>query len=65
MMEAVNQYQNGLDLLNGLPDGIGHQQQELDLLIALGRALMGAKRMASATVVETYARARVLADQLE
>ena len=43
MPEAVAQLERGLELLPGLPDGIERIGSELDLQIALGPALMGAK----------------------
>jgi class 3 adenylate cyclase/predicted ATPase len=64
MTEAVFQLRKGLDLVATLPDSAARQQQELDLQIALGRALMAAKGMAAPAVGETYARARALAEQL-
>jgi tetratricopeptide (TPR) repeat protein len=65
MTEAVSQLQKGLDLLAGLPDGDWRGQQELDLLLALGRALIAAKGFAASAVGETFARARELAEQLD
>jgi predicted ATPase len=43
MTEAVAPLQKGLDLLAGLPNGLWRRQQELDLQIALGRALAATK----------------------
>ena len=64
MTEAVAQLQKGLDLLSRMPDDAARQQQELDLRIALGPALMSTKGWAAPLVGETYARARLLAEQL-
>jgi class 3 adenylate cyclase/tetratricopeptide (TPR) repeat protein len=64
MTEAVAQLQKGLDLLTSLPDSSWHRQQELDLLLALGRALLVAKGYAAPVVGEVFARARALAEQL-
>jgi tetratricopeptide (TPR) repeat protein len=63
--EAVAQLQKGSDLLATLPDSPRRRQQELDLLLALGRALMAAKGYAAVAVGETYARAERLAEQLD
>jgi predicted ATPase len=63
--EAAAQLRKGLDALDGLPDGPGRQQQELDLQLALGLALMATKGYSSPQVGETYARARVLAEQID
>ena len=62
--EAAAQLRKGLDALDGLPDGPGRQQQELDLQLALGSALMATKGYSSPEVGETYARARALAEQI-
>jgi predicted ATPase len=64
MTEAVAQLQKGLELLMSMPDNPARQQEELDLRITLGRALMTTKGWASPLVGETYARARLLAEQL-
>jgi class 3 adenylate cyclase/tetratricopeptide (TPR) repeat protein len=64
MVEAVVQLQRGLDLLVALPDSAEHRQQELDLLVVLGRALLVTRGYAAPIVGETYARARLLAEQL-
>jgi predicted ATPase len=63
MMEAVAQLQKGLDLLASLPNGDWRQQQELNLLLPLGRALFVTKGYAAPAAGETYARAGVLAQQ--
>jgi predicted ATPase len=63
MMEAVVQLQRGLDLL--LPDSAEHRQQELNLPVVLGRALQATRGFAAPIVGETYARARLLAEQSE
>jgi tetratricopeptide (TPR) repeat protein len=64
MTEAVAQLQKGLDLLTKRPDNAARQRQELDLRITLGPALMSTKGWAAPLVGETYARARLLAEQL-
>ena len=65
MTEAVAQLQKGLDLLTNMPDNSASQEQELDLRITLGQALIATKGWASPLVGETYARARLLAEQLD
>jgi predicted ATPase len=65
MTEAVAQLQKGLDLLTSMPDNPARQQQELDLRITLGRALQATKGHGFPLVGETYARARLLAEQLD
>jgi class 3 adenylate cyclase/predicted ATPase len=65
MMEASAQLQKGLDLLAKLPDGQGREQQELDLQIALGRALSATMGYSAPAVAATFARARVLAEHLD
>jgi class 3 adenylate cyclase/tetratricopeptide (TPR) repeat protein len=64
MTEAVSQLQKGLAFLDSLPDGDQRRQQELDLRMALGRALFAAKGYAAPAAGETFARARELAEQL-
>jgi tetratricopeptide (TPR) repeat protein len=64
MPEAVGQLRKGLDVLFSLPDGAWRQQQELDLRVALGPALMATKGYAAPDVAETVGRARELAAQL-
>jgi predicted ATPase len=65
MTEAVAQLQRALELLTSMPDNSARQQQELDLRITLGPALIATKGYASPLVGETYARARLLAEQLD
>ena len=64
MAEAVAQLQKGLQLLDGLPEGPSRQQQELDLHITLGAAQVATRGYAAPEVDETYARARLLCEQL-
>jgi predicted ATPase len=54
----------GLVLLATLPDTPARAQQELDLQIALGPALVATKGMAAPEVEQTYARARALCTQV-
>src|SRR5262249_36793692 len=60
MTEAIAQLTKGLELLTSLPDSVSRQRQELELRIALGRALTVTQGFAAAAVGETYARARAL-----
>ena len=63
--EAITQLKKGLELLTSLPDGVARQRQELQLQIALGRALLVSRGYAAPTVGETYARARALCERLD
>jgi tetratricopeptide (TPR) repeat protein len=65
MMEAMVQLEKGLDLVANLPDGSSPQQRELDLRVALGRALLATKGYGSPAMGENYERARALAEQLD
>jgi class 3 adenylate cyclase/tetratricopeptide (TPR) repeat protein len=65
MTEAAAQLRKGLDALDGLPDGPGRRQKELDLQLALGLALLATKGYSAPEVGQTYARARMLAEQAE
>jgi len=64
MAEAVAQLRKGLDLLSGAPDGAARQEQELDLQIALGHALLATKGYSAPEPGEAFARARQLCEQL-
>jgi predicted ATPase len=63
--EAAAQLRKGLDALDGLPDGAGRQQLELDLQVALGYALYVAKGQSAPEVGAAFARARALAEQID
>jgi tetratricopeptide (TPR) repeat protein len=63
--EAAVQLWKGLDALDGLPDGPRRQQQQLDLQLALGSALIATKGHAAPEVGASYARARALAEQID
>ena len=65
MTEASTQLQKGLDQLARLPDGPGRQQLELDLQMALGRALIATRGYSAPTVGATFARAKALAEHLD
>jgi predicted ATPase len=62
--EAIAYIRRGLELLENQPDTPVRAQQELDLQLALGPALMAAKGWAAPEVEQTYARARVLCPQV-
>jgi class 3 adenylate cyclase/predicted ATPase len=64
MTEAVAQLRKGLNLLSTIPDGTARQEQELDLQITLGHALMAAKGLAAPEPGEAFARARHLSERL-
>ena len=59
--EAITHFRNALRLLEGLPAGAVHAQQELQLLLALGPALMTTRSSAAPEIGRLYARARELA----
>jgi class 3 adenylate cyclase/predicted ATPase len=62
--EAVQHLTTGLALLATLPEAPTRVQQELDLQLALGPALMATKGQAAPEVEQTYARARALCGQV-
>jgi predicted ATPase len=62
--EAIQHLTRGLELLTTLPDTPVRAQQELELQIALGPALMATKGQAAPEVEQTYARARALCVQI-
>jgi predicted ATPase len=62
--EAIRHLTKGLELLATLPDTPARAQQELDLRLALGPALMATKGFAAPEVEQTYARARVLCSRV-
>jgi class 3 adenylate cyclase/tetratricopeptide (TPR) repeat protein len=63
--EAAAQLRKGLDALDGLPDGPGRQQLELDLQLALGWALIAAKGHSAPEAGATFAQVRALAEQID
>jgi predicted ATPase len=65
MIEAAAQFQKGLELLPGLPDGPDRERQELELQSALGRALVASKGPAAPEAGEAYFRARTLCETLD
>ena len=56
-MEVIEHLTKGLELLKALPDTSERTQQELDLHIAFGSALMAAKGYATPEVEQVYTRA--------
>lgn len=64
MLEATAHLGKGLNLLSSLPDDQRRQQQELDLQLIFGRALMAAKGYGAPELGEALARARRLCEQL-
>src|SRR5262249_10014364 len=64
MTEAVAHARNGLDVLSGMPNSTLRQEQELDLQITLGKALMATKGFSASEPGEAFARARQLCEQL-
>jgi DNA-binding winged helix-turn-helix (wHTH) protein/predicted ATPase len=62
--EAIQSLRRALELLKALPDGAQGLQQELELQLALGPALMVTRGFAAPEVAETYTRARQLCEQL-
>jgi class 3 adenylate cyclase/predicted ATPase len=65
MTEAVAQLQKGLELLANMPEESRPVPHELDLQIALGRALMAARGYSAPVVGDTLARARALAERFD
>src|SRR5262249_29624278 len=61
--EAIQHLTTGLELLATLPETPARVQQELDLQLTLGPALMAIKGIAASEVEQTYARARALCAQ--
>jgi TOMM system kinase/cyclase fusion protein len=62
--EAISHLTTALALLRTLPDTPERTQQELDLQLALGPALIATKGQAAPEVEQAYARARTLCQQV-
>jgi predicted ATPase len=62
--EAIQHLTTGLALLGAQPESSARAQQELDLQLALGSALIATKGVAASEVEQTYARARTLCHQV-
>jgi class 3 adenylate cyclase/tetratricopeptide (TPR) repeat protein len=65
MAEAEARLRKGLDVLAGLPANPWRQQRELDLLVALRRALSATQGYAAAEAGEILSRGRTLAKLLD
>ncbi len=65
MTEAVAQLRNGLDLLSASPESVERERLELDLQLAIARAMMATQGYAALAVGEAYARARELCIHLD
>jgi class 3 adenylate cyclase/tetratricopeptide (TPR) repeat protein len=65
LVEAVAQLRKGLALVANLPEGVTRVQHELDLRIALGKAMIATKGYAASETGEAFNRARSLCDQLD
>jgi class 3 adenylate cyclase/predicted ATPase len=63
-LEAIAHLSKGLEVLGMLPDTPARTQQELGLQVALGLALMAAKGFGAPEVLQAYARARELCQQV-
>jgi tetratricopeptide (TPR) repeat protein len=63
-LEAVQHLRQALQGLGAQPETPERQHQELALQLALGSALMAAKGPASPAMIQTYARARALCQQI-
>jgi class 3 adenylate cyclase/tetratricopeptide (TPR) repeat protein len=63
-LEAVRHLTQGLELLATLPETPARAQQDLDLQLTLGTALMATKGHAAPEVEQTYARALALCAQV-
>jgi predicted ATPase len=59
-LEAIVHLRKALELLEALPDRSAHAEQELQLLIALGPALMTTRSSSAPEIGAVYARAREL-----
>jgi predicted ATPase len=62
--EAIRHFTRGLALLTTLPTTAARAQQELEMQLALGPALMATKGQAAPEVEQTYARAWALCAQV-
>jgi class 3 adenylate cyclase/predicted ATPase len=61
--EAVHHLEKGLKLLETLPERNSHSEQELQLLLLLGPALMTTRSTAAPEIGRVYSRARELAQR--
>src|SRR6516165_10748349 len=65
LVEAVGQLRKDLALVANLPEGVTRMHHELDLQIALGKAMIATKGYAAPEVGEAFNRARSLCEQLD
>jgi predicted ATPase len=65
LVEAVTQLRKGLALVANLPEGVTRVQHELDLQIALGKAMLATKGYGAPEVGEAFDRARSLCENLD
>ena len=65
LVEAEGQLRKGLALVATLPEDITRVQHELDLRIALGKALIATKGYGAPETGESFDRARSLCEQLD
>jgi tetratricopeptide (TPR) repeat protein len=63
-VEAIGHLSKGLEMLTTLPGTLEHKQQELDLQITLGSALMVTKGLAAPDAGAAYHRAHELCQQV-
>jgi predicted ATPase len=63
-LEAVIHFQHGLEALAALPDRAARREQELQLLIGLGPALMLTRSSIAPEIARAYVRARQLATEM-
>jgi class 3 adenylate cyclase/predicted ATPase len=63
-LEAASHFRRGLEAVRSLTDGSVRAEQELQLLIALGPALMMTTTSTAPEIAEIYARARQLASEM-
>jgi tetratricopeptide (TPR) repeat protein len=64
MMEAVAPLRLALSLIGRLPDSTGRAQQELEMHLVLGSALMATRGVAAPEIGEHFGRARALCKRL-
>ncbi len=63
-IEARNQLEKGLELLDAISDPHERQRRELELLVALGPPLIALEGFAAEQTVQVYRRIRELSEQL-
>jgi class 3 adenylate cyclase/predicted ATPase len=63
-LEAVAHFRRGLEALEALPDRTAWAEQELQLLIGLGPALMLTRSSIAPEITQAYGRARELASEM-